>query len=220
SLRPWFVGLGVFLVASAAYAQTPEKPSEDPLTAANKQEVVVLSPFNVTGERDVGYAASSVLSGAGLRVPLTDVAAAVSVITPRFLSDTGSTDLRDALVYQTGMEVTGPGGNFSNGNTALGFGWFAEAPQGNNTVTRVRGLAAATQARNFFRSVFPTDAYNVDRIDINRGANALLFGVGSPAGIINTSTQEASLAKSAGEAQVSVGSFGSHRESLEYNYVI
>jgi len=223
SLRSWLVGIGVTLVACAAHAQTPvapAKPKEDPATTASKEEVVVLSPFNVTGERDVGYNASSVLSGAGLRVPLTDVASAISVITPRFLEDTGSTDLRDALVYQAGMEVTGPGGNFSNGNTAGGLGWFAEAPQSNNTVTRVRGLAAATLARNFFRSVIPTDSYNVDRIDINRGANALLFGVGSPAGIINTSTKEASLAKTSGEVQVSAGSFGSHRETLELNQVL
>lgn len=220
SLRSWLVGFCVVMAASAVQAQTPEKQNEKSSTTANQEEVVVLSPFTVTGAKDVGYDAASVLSGAGLRVPLTDVASAVSVITPRFLSDTGSTDLRDALVYQVGMEVTGPGGNFSNGNTALGFGWFAEAPQGNNTVTRVRGLAAATQARNFFRSVFPTDTYNVDRIDINRGANALLFGVGSPAGIINTSTKEASLAKTTAEVTGSVGSFGSHRESFELNQVI
>lgn len=215
----WLVGFGFVYAASAVHAADARQPS-DRSAGIDEDDTVVLSPFTVTGESDVGYDASSVLSGAGLRVPLTDVASAVSVITPRFLEDTGSTDLRDALVYQVGMEVTGPGGNFSNGSTALGFGWFAEAPQGNNTVTRVRGLAAATLARNFFRSVFPTDSYNVDRIDINRGANALLFGVGSPAGIINTSTEEATLGKTTAEAQLSVGSFGTHRETFEANQVI
>ncbi|HRE83995.1 MAG TPA: hypothetical protein PLN52_23330, partial [Opitutaceae bacterium] len=90
----------------------------------------------------------------------------------------------------------------------------------NNTNTRVRGLAEATQARNFFRSIVPMDSYNSGRIDINRGANAMLFGVGSPAGIINSTTNEANLARSRYITEVVGDNFGSHRGSLDLNQVI
>ena len=79
--RPWLASFGLVLAATVANAQTPAQPAENPPAAEEKNEsVIVLSPFTVTGAKDVGYDASSVLSGAGLRVPLNEVAAAVSVI--------------------------------------------------------------------------------------------------------------------------------------------
>src|SRR5690348_14948118 len=84
--RSWLTGFGFIFAATLAYAQAPAKPAENPpAEEKKKEEVIVLSPFTVTGEKDVGYDAESVLSGAGLRVPLDDVAAAVSVINSRFL---------------------------------------------------------------------------------------------------------------------------------------
>lgn len=190
-----------------------------PPPAAAEADVLVLSPFTVQTNKDVGYEASESLAGTGLRTKLTDLGASVSVITSKFLDDTGSKNLGDILVYQTNMEVRGFGGNYS-GVTPSGGGFASEPSLGNGpTGTRVRGLAEATQARNFFRSIIPMDGYNTDRVEINRGANALLFGVGSPAGIINTSSIGAELQRSRGEVEASVGSYASYRLSFDYNAV-
>jgi len=190
-----------------------------PPPAAAPAEVLVLSPFTVQTNKDVGYEANESLAGTGLRTKLTDLGASVSVITSKFLKDTGSKNLSDVLVYQTNMEVRGFGGNYS-GVTPSGGGFASEPSLGNGpTGTRVRGLAEATQARNFFRSIIPMDGYNTDRVEINRGANALLFGVGSPAGIINTSSVAAELQRSRGEVEASVGSYASYRLSFDYNVV-
>ena len=212
--RVLFIRLGAsaLLVAAAVPlpAQTPPAPAE----------TIVLSPFTITSDKDVGYEASESLAGTGLKTKLTDLGAAVSVITSKFLEDTASFNLRDVLVYQTNMEVSGFGGNFSGANPALG-AVTAEPDLGNGPVgTRVRGLAAATQAMNFYRAIFPMDGYNTDRVEVNRGANALLFGVGSPAGIINTSTASANLSKSSGRLELSLGSHGSTRAALNANVVI
>ena len=48
--------------------------------------------------------------------------------------------------------------------------------------TRVRFMAA-TLHEEFVRKPLPMDSYNIDRVTVNRGANSILFGVGSPAGI-------------------------------------
>lgn len=179
----------------------------------------MLSPFVVQTSTNTGYEASESLAGTGLRTKLTDLGASVSVITSKFLEDTGSKNLSDALVYQANMEVRGFGGNYS-GVTPSGGGIVNEPSLGNGpTGTRVRGLAEATQARNFYRSIIPMDGYNTDRVEINRGANALLFGVGSPAGIINSSTLAADLQRSRGEVRLSAGSWGSYRAMLDYNSV-
>lgn len=200
-------------VAWPLLAQTaPEKAKDD--------EVLLLSPFTVQTNKDVGYEASSSLSGTGLNTKLTDLGASVSVITSKFLEDTGSFNLRDVLVYQTNMEVTGFGGNLSGATPSPG-GVTTEPDLGNGPVgTRVRGLAEATQALNFYRSIIPMDGYNTDRVEINRGANALLFGVGSPAGIINTSNASANLRKSSGNLDLSAGSYGSTRAAFNYNLAI
>lgn len=214
----WRAVRATLLVAGAMLAHRAAAQAVPPVpTPATTEEAIQLSPFVVQTNTDVGYEASSSLAGTGLNTKLTDLGASVSVITSKFLEDTGSKNLSDVLVYQTNMEVRGFGGNYSgvtpaNGSTAN------EPSLSNGPVgTRVRGLAEATQARNFFRSIIPMDGYNTDRVEINRGANALLFGVGSPAGIINTSSSQAELQRTRGEVEASVGSYASYRVTFDYN---
>lgn len=198
-------------MAPMTVAQTASAP-------ALEEEAVVLSPFVVSADQVNVYVATTTLAGNGLQSELGDVGAAVSVVTAKFLEDTGSTNLRDVLVYTTGTEVTGLGGNFSG--SGFGLEQFREAGLSNRTGTRVRGLAEAQQARNFFRSLIPVDSYNTERIDINRGANALLFGVGSPAGIINYSTTDAMIGENFGKVDLRGGSFGSYRLAANYNQTL
>lgn len=208
---PLLAGFLVFPLVAQTVTERPKTEKEEPL---------VLSPFTVQTSTDVGYEASESLAGTGLKTKLTDLGASVSVVTAKFLEDTASRDLRDLLVYQANMEATGFGGNLSGATPSLG-GVTNEPSLSNGPVgTRVRGLAEATQAINFYRAILPVDGYNIDRVEINRGANALLFGVGSPAGIINTSTATANLNKQAGSLDLAYGSYGSARVSFNYNLVV
>jgi len=134
------------------------------------------------------------------------------------MKDTGVTNTKSLLVYTTNTEVGGIGGNFAN----VGSGVFPKdapnrmAPQKD---TRVRGLSSADNTRNFFLSLLPWDGYNVDRVDIQRGPNSMLFGIGSPSGIINTNVQGASFFND-GKVEARVGSYGSIRGLVNVNYVI
>jgi outer membrane receptor protein involved in Fe transport len=148
--------------------------------------VMVLSPFVVESSEDNGYLASATLAGTRVRTDLRDVASAISVVTQQFLQDTGAKNSPDLLVYTPGTEVTGIRGNFSG---VAGNSVFVE-----NTITsstRVRGLDSADNTRDFFLTDIPWDGFNVGRVDIQRGPNSILFGTGSPAGIINASTNDA-----------------------------
>ncbi|MBL9204228.1 MAG: TonB-dependent receptor plug domain-containing protein [Opitutaceae bacterium] len=217
---------GLGLCAHLGLAQTkmeergPGPVVANPAAPVSSEPTIELSPFVVGASADVGYEATESLAGTGLKTKLTDIGASVSVINSKFLEDTGSTNLRELLVYQTNMETTGFGGNLSGAEAAPGGVAGEPSLSAGSPGTRVRGLAEATQARNFFRSFIPMDSYNTERVEINRGANALLFGVGSPAGIINTTTAGADLRKQAGSVDVSADSNGTYRGVLKYNHVL
>jgi outer membrane receptor for ferric coprogen and ferric-rhodotorulic acid len=199
-------------------AQAAATPST---TAAKStdEEVLELSPFLVTGEQDQGYIATTTLAGTRIRTELKDVGAAISVVTEAFLKDTGVRNSQDLLVYTANTEVGGIGGNFTANGVGTNFintDQARLAPQGN---TRVRGLTSADNTRDLFLTNIPWDSYNVGRVDMQRGPNSILFGLGSPAGIVNSNLNTA-LYKNAGSVEFRFGSYGSQRVSLDVNHVV
>lgn len=177
----------------------------------------MLSPFVVDSTSDDGYFAKDTLAGTRIRTDLKDVGSAISVVTQKFLQDTNSKNSADLLVYTTGTEVAAQGGNFTGqGDGALVDSTAYTQPVAN---TRVRGLASADNLRDFFLTDIPWDSYNVNRVDLQRGPNSILFGIGSPAGIINSAINMASF-KDAYKAEIQVASFGSYRGSIDLNKVV
>lgn len=194
---------------SAASTAAPASPDPD--------EVITLSPFVVTAEEDEGYQARSTLAGTRVRTELKDVASAISVVTQQFLQDTGSRNQQDLLVYTTNTEVAGVRGNFSGAGGAATYNEIGNLLRPSNT-TRVRGLDAADNTRDYFLTEIPWDGYIVGRVDLQRGPNSILFGVGSPAGIINTSLNTA-MFRNANTVENRISRFGSVRTSADFNYV-
>src|SRR4051794_4756184 len=103
--------LAAFALQSLLLPRTADAQST-PSSTPSADDTIVLSPFVVTSGEDTGYQATDSLAGTRLRTPLKNIAASISVVTPDFLQDTGATNLADLLVYTTGTEVTGIGGNF------------------------------------------------------------------------------------------------------------
>ncbi|MGH7956225.1 MAG: TonB-dependent receptor plug domain-containing protein, partial [Opitutaceae bacterium] len=200
-------------------AQSDDRPGNgakpEPGTVGRDPNVdtVTLSPFTVTADADVGYAASSTLAGSRFNTPLKDTAASISVLTAEFISDIGATNLTEALQYSTSTQPdqddAGSDGANPSGNSMLEFG----------DRFRVRGQNV-TQARNYFALRIQSDNYNVERIEDSRGPNSVLFGFGSPGGIVNVSTKQARLDRSFKRATVQMGSFDSHRETLDVNQLL
>ncbi|RXK53831.1 TonB-dependent receptor [Oleiharenicola lentus] len=209
------------LFAAAASGQgllAQTAPAPTPATPAEQEEVLVLSPFEVTAEEDTGYVATSTLAGTRIRTDLKDVGSAISVITKEFMKDIGATDNSTLLQYTTNAEVAGTRGTYAGlGNgTSVDETGSLRAPGG---AQRVRGLASADNTRDFFTTDIPWDGYNVDRIDIQRGPNSILFGLGSPAGIVNASLNGA-MFRNRGGLEYRFGSYGSQRTSLDFNQVL
>jgi len=190
---------------------------------ATDEEVIVLSPFVVSAnDSKDGYQVRDTLGGTRVRTDMSDVASAISVVSKKLLEDTGITNAQQLLVYTTNTEVAGLNGNFSGvSSRGTGVQGNAEASRlsSPNSVNRARGLTPMDNTRNYFQSEIPWDSFNIDRVDISRGPNSFLFGVGSPSGIQNSSTNEA-VFKDKGSLEFRYGSFGTARESLDYNKVL
>jgi outer membrane receptor protein involved in Fe transport len=209
------LALGVATTAVTLTAQEREERSE---------EVFDLSPFTISGEEDNGYMATSTLAGTRIKTKLEDVGASITAITQQFMDDTGSTNLNDLLVYTANTESATVGGNYSGAveqSDAFGRGFQSGAssitnPQG---AQRLRGLSSADITRNLFRSSLTWDDYNIDRVEIVRGANSMLFGQGSPAGIINVNLIRPFF-ENAHELKVRFDDQGSLRTTFDSNLVL
>jgi hypothetical protein len=202
--------LGALVSVTAQVAPTVPPPSAPPV------ETIELSPFVVSAVSDNGYQATQTLAGTRLKTDLRDIAASVQILTPEFLDDVGANNLNELFIYTTNTEASGLNGNFSNatpGSTSVGDASTRVDPQGSQ---RVRGLASADVTRNYFLTLIPTDRFNTERVEINRGANAILFGLGSPAGIANTGMSSAQF-RNFGQTKIHVDSEGSFRTELDIN---
>jgi len=205
---------------NAVPAAQPGAPTLQSTDLGNQEEVVNMSPFVVDATSGQNtYQADTTLAGSRVRTDLKDVASAISVVTSQFMKDTGATNNLTLLQYTPNTEVSGPYGNYA-GVAGVFVAGPGERPLNNpGTNNRVRGLDSADQTRDYFLTDIPWDSFNVDRVDLQRGPNSILFGIGSPAGIINASVNTAAF-NEAYTLENRVGSYGSLRNSLDFNHVL
>ena len=170
--------VGIFCVAQIAWAQ--------------EEEVFELSPFSIDASEDQGYYASQSMAGGRLATDIINTGTSIEVITKDFMDDIGANDIQELLQYTTGTEIGGVLGNFTGAqfNSAEGAVNTQQAQRNPDRNSRIRGLASPDDTRNFYLTNIPADQYNTERLDINRGSNSFLFGLGSPAGLINSQEVE------------------------------
>lgn len=201
--------------------------ASDPLSGqtaapAAKEEVLVLSPFVVNAEQDTGYQATTTLAGTRLNTPVKDLGASISIYTKDFLDDIGATSSSELLIYATGMEAAGAVGNFSGATSDINDAQVhGDAPRVNpQTSSRTRGLGAPNFTRGFYTTDIATDSYNVESMTVNRGPNAILFGVGSPAGVVESSLLRPNVSRNKNRIEVRIGDNSSLRSTVDFNRVL
>lgn len=216
NVKPWLAAPSLLMLAGGLVAQTAPSTT----TESVEEDTIVLSPFVVTGYGDVGYQANSTLAGTRLRTELRDVGSSISIVNEELLRDTGAANIEDVLLLTPNTEVGGLGGNFTATQTAGNPVPEQQRDSHGGGLTRIRGLAAADLTRDYFITNTPFDTYNSDRVEVQRGANSALFGLGSPGGIVNSSTIRADFLSNRGRVRAETDSYGTQRYSLRYNHVI
>ena len=199
--------------APVAWSQTAPAASSPAGNAAADEKVIQLSPFEVNAALDRGYQASSTMSGTRLNSKLEDLAASISVVTKQQLLDNGSTDINDIFRYEASTEGIYQFTSFTvdRGNVNDD---VAANPQG---ATRMRGLTSANIATNGFTTSLPFDTYNVDSVEISRGPNSSIFGLGNTGGGVNINGSKAILSKEISSFGTQADSFDGYRANFDLN---
>ena len=210
-------------VAPTAPSGAPPEDSKKPIpvevtVAKPSDEVVALSPFEVVSETK-GYYATNTMSGTRFNSKLDDLASSISVVTKEQMSDFAMLDINDVFAYTGGTEgthtytdtVIDRNGSVSD-NVQLN-------PQGAN---RIRGIAPANISLNNIETMgrVPLDPIALDAVEISRGPNANVFGLGNPSGTVNQVAAAANVTRDRSQVQFRADSYGGYRSSLDANRVL
>jgi catecholate siderophore receptor len=183
------VGLNAFLIAAGiAPAHAQEDIRSDPPMAVDR--------ITVVGER-FDYGDDSISSATKTDTPLIDIPQSVTVITDDFIKDQGMRSMADLVRYVPGVSI-GQGEGHRDAPTL----------RGNSTTADfyVNGVRDDVQ---YFR-----DLYNVERVEVLKGPNAMIFGRGGGGGVINRVTEKAGW-DPLFEVQAQGGSYGFARGAVD-----
>lgn len=187
--------LALFLLPLPAAAQRATNP--DSVVKGSAPQA--LDAVKVVAKRArSGYARADALTVARIDLPLRDTPRAISIVTGRLIADQSMQSMADVVRYVPGV--------------SMGSG------EGHRDAPTIRGNASTA---DFFvdgvrdDAQYLRDLYNVDRVEVLKGSEALLFGRGGGGGVINRITRQATWAPVASIA-LEGGSFDHRRGLADY----
>ena len=186
------VALPLGLVA-ATFAQEATTPSYLPPA----EEAVRLEKFEVSDRHEKTYVSQRSVTATKTDTALVNVPQSLSVVTRELIDDQSMRSIGDVTRYVPGAGIAQGEGN-------------RDTPvlRGNSTTADffVDGIRDDVQ---YFR-----DLYTVDRVEVLKGPNAMIFGRGGSGGLINRVTKHATGA-TIRELSLQVGSWDQYRATLD-----
>lgn len=190
------------LAATAASAQTAGQPTSDTTT-------INLAPMTVEAETESafgpvsGYVANRSAAGTKTDTPLVETPQSVSAVTRDDIDARGARNLGEALSYTAGVATgrRGESNSFGGDNIAIR-GFAGDGTAGASGSEYADGLRL--RGTNYVVSGF--DPYLYERIDVLKGPASVLYGQGTPGGVINAISRRPRDVFG-GEVQFQVGSY-------------
>jgi len=173
-----------------------------PAAAGTDPVVTTLPSIQITASNTNRYAAVSTSTATKTNTLLRDVPQSISVVTNELIKDQSIRSLGDAVRYVPGVGVSQGEGN----RDALVF--RGNRSTGDFFIDGIRDDA------EFFR-----DLYNIDRIEVLKGANGMIFGRGGSGGVINRVSKQANW-DPVREFTFQGGSFNQKRMTADVGHVI
>ncbi|MFT3763664.1 MAG: TonB-dependent siderophore receptor [Pseudoxanthomonas sp.] len=181
------------LIAAHAHAQGAAAADADTTPATDLDRILV-----------VAQRAERVSNGAtNLDLAIKDTPQSISVVTAEQMRDFGADSVNEALKLATGIQVD----EWETNRTTYSSRGFDIQNTQIDGVGLPNGWGIATGAQ---------DAYGYEKVEVIRGANGLLTGVGNAAGTINY-VRKRPANEEQGEAGISYGSWGTVRAQADYS---
>ncbi|ADO44129.1 TonB-dependent siderophore receptor [Ketogulonicigenium vulgare] len=195
------VSLGTLLAAGAALAQ--DRPTFLGVISVEGTD-------NPTAPLDGTVARTSASTKTG--TPLVEVQGSVSVIPRAQLESQGAQNLAESLNYSAGIITENYGGDPRFDSLFLR-GFNLENDKFLDGLRLMRSTQFPTSAPNF-------DLYGVERVEVLRGPASVLYGAGTPAGLVNLIQRRAQAYGDFGEVGVSGDTNGSWATYADANIVL
>lgn len=231
--------LGLLLVPALMGQDLSAEASSEAVeeNSESGEEVFWLPAFLVDGSEDNRYAVQNAISGTRLNTAIQDLPMSLSVVNSQFIQDTGAIDFDEALSYQAGVFTNLNTGQVGLRRSSGSFGQGAigeSSPSASanvgsilNNSAVIRGLGVPFQNREGFRIGFSIpsfgvtigtaiDAVNIDRIEVVKGPQAILYGLGVLSGISNVVTKRPRNTAST-EASMGFGTEDYRRLTLDHS---
>lgn len=190
-LRPVAVMLGLlFASAQLAYAEDAQQLPEVDVKAAKEKPITN------------GYVTKKSSTSTKTETDLIDIPQSITVFNKQQMKDQAVQNLGDIVRYTPGVG--------------------AAQGEGNRETFIFRGISSTA---DFFQdgvrddTQYYRDLYNVERVEVLKGPNGMIFGRGGAGGLINRVTKEANW-NSLREIGLQYGSFDQARGTVDYNQAI
>lgn len=201
NLRALLTASAFAILAAAPAAAQTTPPSE----AKSDENVLVLPTFTISEDRPNAYVSKQALSSSRVAMPIQDIPQTISVVTSEFMQDSLSLRMLDAAKYVTPVtESTLPTGG--DRYTIRGFQVSHEFVDGME-ISGADGYSAALMG------------YNIERIEIIKGPNAILVPGGAPGGQFNPITKSP-IGKDQTNVTLELAQYYGNAVSVDVNRVI
>jgi len=190
-------------VASIAFALNAGPALAEESAADSDQNRTYAPADIIVSAKWEGYTTNDGSTSTKTPTPLIDTPQAVSVLTRDQLDDQNVRQLGEALRYVAGISM--------------------ESGEGHRDEVFIRGQETSA---DFYLNGLRDDAqyyrslYNVERVEVLKGANALTFGRGGGGGIINRVSKMANPAKDFIASTASLDTFGAFALSTDINHAL
>lgn len=173
---------------------------------ARSGDTVTLTPFEVSTNKDLGYAAGNTLSGGRVDTPLAITPGSISVMTKEFMDDFNITNMNEAGSWMIGFDLGTAVPNSDPTSISVYQNIVRGAPSTDNFPTR-------NGAINFGAA----DSYNTERFEFQRGPDTAMFGDGGPGGRQGSSSKRARFNSTATSITTQADSWNGYRATLDFN---
>ena len=209
--------LVVVLSQTSALSLAADSPPTKPGPA------IELSPFEVRTDRDQSYGALNSNSLTRFNTELNKVSVSADIFTQDFMRDVSVTSVEELLSQYgagTGLASSNPESDASQNQPGDRLG---------NLQVGVRGLSAGSVRRDGFTSVGSlanpgstavgvTSTFDIERVELIRGPQGLLYGSGGAGGTINVVSKRAQFNRRAGNVTYRIDQYGSKQTVFDYNW--
>ncbi|MEO6246547.1 MAG: TonB-dependent receptor, partial [Opitutaceae bacterium] len=181
----------------------------------SKDEVVELSPFQVVSDAK-GYFQANTMSGTRLNSNIEDLGQSITVMTKEQMADFAMLDINDVFDHMASTEGTSSYSDFALDRTGAVTDNVSGDP---NNANRVRGIGSANIAFGNIATTgrVPVDPLWMDSIELSRGPNANIFGLGNAGGTVNQVPATANVSRDFTKVGTRGDSYGGWRGSLDVN---